>query len=219
MSELVTPYQLLIADDHQLVVDGIKSLLSGDKKYKVIHEANNGQQAIELLNASAVPIDILLLDVSMPVLSGLEVCKIAKQQYADIKVLIVSMYNSTSVIKEALKVEADGYILKNTGKNELIVALDKIVDGGTYFSQDIIPILCNQLKKQNPQKDKAHKLSIREKEILALIVKEYTSDEIGEKLFISKKTVDKHRANILEKTNCKSTVGLVKYAIEEGIGA
>ena len=102
MDKTRTTYNILIADDHQLVMDGIKSLMTKSKKFKIVREALNGQQAIDILNTSNIPIHILLLDVTMPLLSGIEVCKIVKRQHPNIKVLLVSMYHSTSVIKEAL---------------------------------------------------------------------------------------------------------------------
>ncbi|HTN45453.1 MAG TPA: response regulator transcription factor [Flavipsychrobacter sp.] len=216
MNEPITLYNILIADDHQLVIDGIKSLMANEDRYRIRHEATDGQQAMNILTISGETIDILLLDVSMPLLTGIEVCKMAKLQRPDIKVLLLSMYHNTSVIREALKAEADGYVLKNTGKEELIMALDKITNGGTFFSQDIMPILSQLVRKNFTAQEKEHTLTEREKEILGLIVQEFTSEEIGEKLFISKKTVEKHRSNILEKTGCKSTIGLVKYAFENG---
>lgn len=216
MSKMNPLFKILLADDHQLVIDGLRSLLANEEKYAVVREALNGQQAMDILQQSKEPVDILLLDVSMPLLTGIEVCKMAKSQYPQIKVLLLSMYHNTSVIKEALKAEADGYILKNTGREELLTALDKIADGGTYFSQDIMPILFQLVRRSDLARQKEHDLTEREKEILILIVQELTSEQIADKLFISRKTVEKHRANLLEKTSCKSTIGLVKYAFENG---
>lgn len=213
VEEVVT---ILIADDHPLVIEGVKSLLATSNHFKIVLEASNGQQAIDLLTTQNHPIDILLLDVNMPLLSGVEVCIKAKQLQPDIKVLLLSMYHNIAVVREALKAEADGFILKNTGKDELIKALDKVANGGTYFSQDILPILTQLVKKDAMVANNGAVLSDREREILSLIVQEYTSEVIGEKLYISKKTVEKHRANILEKTGCKSTIGLVKFALENG---
>ena len=113
--------------------------------------------------------------------------------------------------------EADGYILKNSGRTEILQALHRISNGGTYFSQDIVPIIYNQYNKQKVQDEQLSQLTAREKEVLSLIVKEYTSEEIADKLCISKKTIDNHRQHLLEKTNCKSTVGLVKFAIKSGL--
>ncbi|WP_118972229.1 response regulator transcription factor [Taibaiella koreensis] len=208
---------ILIADDHQLVIDGLKSMLVSEPQYHIAAEANDGEQAWDLITATSGQFRLLITDVNMPLLSGVALCRRVKQSYPGIKVLIVSMYNSVSVVKEAVAAEADGYILKNTGKTEFLKALHRISDGGTYFTQDILPIIYGQYQKEKQQEEALDHLSQREKEILALIVKEHTSEEIAAQLFISKKTVDNHRAHLLEKTNCKSTIGLVKYAIKNGI--
>lgn len=151
----------------------------------------------------------------MPLMSGIELCKIIKEQHSHIKVLILSMHNSVSIVKEALNAEADGYMLKNTGQEEFIKAIDRILGDGTYFSQDILPIILNQFNKEKQEAQRTA-LTQREKEVLELIVQEYTSKEIADKLFISKQTVDTHRINIMQKTGCKSLVGLIKYAIQVG---
>jgi DNA-binding NarL/FixJ family response regulator len=209
--------RILIADDHQLVIDGIKSMLASEPHYQIIAEANNGRTAWEMISSSAAgQYQLLITDISMPLLGGVELCRMVKQERPEIKVLILSMYNNVSVVKEAIAAEADGYILKNTGKEEFLTALYRISDSGTYFTQDILPIIYNQYQKEKKSEGELAALSQREKEILVLI-KENTSEEIARKLFISKKTVDNHRAHILEKTNCKSTIGLVKYAIKNGI--
>lgn len=207
---------ILIADDHQMVIDGLKMMLD-HQSYNVISEANNGQEAIDLINVNPQKYDLVLTDISMPLLSGTELCKMIKAQFPHIQVLILSMYNNAQAVKEAVLAEADGYILKNSGRNELLQALHRITNGGTYFSQDIVPIIYGQYQKRKAQDEKLNMLSPREKEILLLIVKELTSEEIAEKLFISKKTVDNHRQHLFVKCNCKSTVGLVKYAIANGL--
>lgn len=209
--------QIIIADDHQMVIDGIKSMLSANQEYVIVAEANNGQAALDLIASNPDKFQLLLTDISMPLLSGTELCKMVKAQYPHVQVLILSMYNNATAVKEAVMAEADGYILKNSGKEELLNALYRISNGGTFFSHDIVPIIYNQYQKQRKQDEELNVLSPREKEVLALIVKELTSEEIAEKLFISKKTVDNHRQNLFLKCNCKSTVGLVKYAIKHGI--
>ncbi|MGE6219152.1 response regulator [Nubsella zeaxanthinifaciens] len=207
---------ILIADDHQMVIDGLKMMLDGDV-YQVISEANNGQEAIDLIQTQPEQYHLLLTDISMPLLSGTELCKMVKSQFPHIQVLVLSMYNNAQAVKEAVLAEADGYILKNSGRTELLQALHRITNGGTYFSQDIVPIIYGQYQKQKVKDEKLNVLSPREREILSLIVKEFTSEEIAEKLFISKKTVDNHRQNLFIKCNCKSTVGLVKYALANGL--
>jgi two-component system, NarL family, nitrate/nitrite response regulator NarL len=211
------PIRVLIADDHQMVIDGLRSMLSNESHYQVVAEAPNGQEAYELIAADPGAVEFLLTDISMPLLTGTQLCKMVKSQFPHIQVLILSMYNNAPAVKEAILAEADGYILKNTGKAELLKAMHRIADGSTYFAQDIIPLIYGQYHQQKIQDAQLSQLSKREKEVLALIVKEMTSEEIAEQLFISKKTVDNHRQHLLEKTNCKSTVGLVKFAIKMGI--
>ncbi|MBK0378685.1 response regulator transcription factor [Mucilaginibacter segetis] len=208
---------IIIADDHQMVIDGLRSLLAHNEQYQIIAEANNGQAAYELIAAEPQKFQFLLTDISMPLLTGTQLCRMVKSEFPHIQVLILSMYNNAPAVKEAIMAEADGYILKNAGRTELLQAMHRITCGGTYFSQDIVPIIYNQYHKQKVQDEQLNQLSIREKEILSLIVKEFTSEEIAEKLFISKKTVDNHRQHLLEKTHNKSTVGLVKFAIKSGL--
>lgn len=207
---------ILIADDHQIVIDGIKSILA-NTPYQIIAEATNGQQAFDVISANPERFDVLITDISMPLLSGTDLCKIIKQSFPKIKVLILSMYSSAIMVKEAVLAEADGFLLKNSGKEELLNALYKIVNDSTYYADEIIPIIYSQIAKENNQRENTAMLSDRELEILTLIVKELTSEEIAKRLFISKKTVDNHRANILEKTGSRSTVGLVKFALAHGI--
>lgn len=208
---------ILLADDHQMMIDGIRNLLGKESNINIADEANNGQVAYEKVAANPEKFDFILTDISMPLLSGTELCKMVKSEFPHIQILILSMYNNSTAVKEAVLAEADGYILKNAGKDELLKAIHRISNGGTYFSQDIIPLIYNQYHKEKIQNDQLSLLTTREREILALIVKEMTSEEIAETLFISKKTVDNHRQHILEKTGCKSTVGLVKFAIRLGL--
>ncbi|GAB2683751.1 response regulator transcription factor [Mucilaginibacter koreensis] len=214
MSEQIN---VIIADDHQMVIDGLRSMLAADERYHIVAEANNGQAAYERITASPQSFHMLLTDISMPLLTGTQLCRMVKSQFPHIQVLILSMYNNAPAVKEAVMAEADGYILKNAGRNELLQALHRIQTGGTYFSQDIVPIIYNQYNKQKVQDEQLSQLTLREREVLSLIVKELTSEEIADKLCISKKTVDNHRQHLLEKTNCKSTIGLVKFAIRIGL--
>lgn len=217
MSTNTETIRILIADDHQMIIDGIKGMLGNDTPYQITGEAINGQDAYDMIQQQPDKYDLLVTDVSMSHLSGIELCRMVKAQFPQIKVLVLSMYSSSTVIREALAAEADGYILKNTGRDEFLRALHRICDGGTYFTQDILPVIYQQFQKEKKQQDELAVLSTREKEVLALIIREYTSAEIADKLFISKKTVDNHRQNILTKTNCKTTIGLVKYAIRNGL--
>jgi len=208
---------IIIADDHQMLLDGVKNMLSGIPQYNVVAEANNGQEAYERITELPEAFNLLLTDISMPLLSGTQLCRMVKDKFPHIQVLILSMYNNAVAVKEAVLAEADGYILKNAGKDELLKAIHRITNGGTYFADDIVPLIYNQYHKEKIQQDQLSVLTTREREILSLIVKEMTSEEIADKLFISKKTVDNHRQHLLEKTGCKSTVGLVKFAVKLGV--
>lgn len=209
--------RIIIADDHQIIIDGIKSMLSEEKKYSIVEEASNGQEAMDKITLLPENYDVLITDISMPLLSGTDLCRMVKHSYPDIKVLVLSMYSSAPMIREAIMAEADGFILKTSGKEELLQALHKISNNGTYYSQETIPVLYSQIEKEKQQKQNTSVLTEREREILSLIVQEYTSEEIANKLHISKKTVDNHRTNLLEKTNNRSTIGLVKYALKNGM--
>jgi DNA-binding NarL/FixJ family response regulator len=215
MSNSKNKTNILIVDDHQLVIDGLKSMLASEKNYVIKGEALNGQQALEMITSKPEEYQLVVTDITMPLMSGIELCKIVKEQFPHIKVLILSMHNSITIVKDALNAEADGYMLKNTGQDEFIKAIERVLGDGTYFSQDILPIILNLFQKEKKETLK-NALSQREKEVLELIVQEYTSKEIAEKLFISKQTVDTHRINIMQKTDCKTLVGLIKYAIQSG---
>lgn len=208
---------ILLADDHQMIIDGIIGMLSTEAGYRIAATAADGQHAMELISARPDAYDVLLTDISMPLLSGIELCRMVKSSYPRLQVLVLSMYSSVAAVEAAVLAEADGYILKSSGRTELLRALHRITSGGTYYAEAITPILFGQYQKSKTREDVKRLLSARELEILSLIVKEMTSEEIGDELFISKKTVDNHRAHILDKTGCKSTVGLVKWAIKNGL--
>ncbi|UXX79600.1 response regulator transcription factor [Reichenbachiella carrageenanivorans] len=203
-------YNILIVDDHQMFIDGIQSLLIGQDKYKISHEANDGQTALDLLKTTEV--DILISDLSMPGMSGAELVNTVKQKYPCIKVLVLSMHNNRETVGEILMSEAEGYILKNTGKKELLNALDRITEGSTFYSKEVMSIMKDKVQKQKKIEKETQCLTERELEILQLIVQELSSEEIADQLFISRRTVDTHRKNILKKTQAKTIVGLIKFA-------
>ena len=207
---------ILLVDDHRIMLDGIESMLQ-HADYNILGLCGNGEEAWEWLKENEAQVNIVITDISMPIMNGIELCKKIKATYHHINVLMLSMYNSAAAINEVLHAEADGFILKNASKGEFINALHKIQNGGTFFSQEIIPFLYKQIIEERKKDIELAVLTQREKEILEMIALENTSDEIASKLFISKKTVDNHRTNMLQKTNSKSTIGLVKFAIRNGI--
>ncbi len=204
-------YNIIIADDHHIIIDGLKSVLQ-NTPFIITAEAKNGQEALNIISQNPENYQILISDIGMPILSGTELCKMVKQKFAHIKVLMLSMYGSELVIEEALKAGADGFILKNSGKAQLLHALEKITNNENYYSDEIIPVIYSQINKQ-----KANTLTPHELEILKLIVKEFSREQIADKLCISVRTVDNHRIKILEKTGCNNTIALVKYAISNNL--
>jgi DNA-binding NarL/FixJ family response regulator len=202
---------LALVDDHQIVIDGLTSLLKGHDKFKFAFATTNSGEVIERI--AQTPIDVLLTDVMMPKLPGNQLAKQVKEKYPDVKILALSMSGQGDLVNEMIEdADISGYVLKNIGKQELITALEKIAAGGIYFSDEVIDELqrTSQRKKQNAE---AH-LTDREIEIIRLIEKEYNNKQIAETLFISERTVETHRKNIFRKTNTNSVIGLVKYAYE-----
>lgn len=209
-------YNILLVDDHQIILDGVKSILSTQSKYSIKSTALNGQEALLFIEREPNGYDIIISDILMNKVNGFELCKIIKQNHPEITVVMFSMYNDVQHVKKALECEADGYILKNTGQKEFINALDTLIDKGTYFTQEIVPLLFKEIRMKRPYIPNV-KLTQRETEILSLILEELTSKEIAEKLFISKQTVDTHRMSLMEKTGSRSVIGLMKFAISNNL--
>lgn len=207
--------KILIADDHQMFIDGIKSLLKKEQSISIVGEVHNGNEALEFISNN--PIDLLITDISMPEIDGLELTKHVKYSFPNIKVLVISMHNDNQIISEILLAEAEGYILKNTGKTELITAIKTIAEGSTYYSNSVLTIMMQKIKKQQYQDKETQSLTERELEILNLIVQEYSTTEIADKLFISPRTVDTHRKHIMQKTNSKTIIGLIKFVFRNGL--
>lgn len=210
-----TPTKILLVDDHELILTGLQALLNQEPNLQVVALANNGLAALNLLKTEAV--DIVITDVKMPEMNGIVLTQNIKQKYPAIKVLVLTLYNDREYVTEILNADADGYLLKNVGQQELIKAINHIVNNGTYYSQEIVSILKTEMKEKQTQNNVLQELSKRELEVINLICQEYSSNEIAEKLFISKATVDVHRKNILQKTGVKNLVGLIRFALQNGI--
>jgi DNA-binding NarL/FixJ family response regulator len=206
--------KLFFVDDHQMLIDGMKALLKNESAFEVCGEANSSERALELLQNN-VP-DILISDINMPGMSGIELARKVKEQFPGVKILALSMYGEKSMISEMLDAGVSGYILKNTGREELVNALMKISEGGLFFSDEVSAEMMKAMSERGQKKEEKEEvtLTIREKEILELIAKEYSNAQIADTLFISERTVETHRKNIFRKTNTKTVVGLIKYAIE-----
>lgn len=201
-----TAIKIVLVDDHQIVLDGLKSLLDADDAFEVLAAVNSGEQALITLEKNQP--HILLSDFSLPGINGLELSTIVKEKYPSVKRVLLSMHDEAHLIRQIMKTGVDGYLLKSIQQVELKQALHQIYSGLPYVSPEITKMILTDLSGDK----KEELLTERELEILKLIVKEYSNKAIAEKLFISERTVETHRKNIFRKTNTGSLVGLVKFA-------
>ncbi|WP_194976018.1 response regulator [Aquiflexum lacus] len=198
--------KVLLVDDHAILLDGVKSLLSHDASVDVIGEANSAEKALEFLKANEV--DLLITDFNLPGMDGLSLVRLVKKISPKTKIIVLSMHDETHLVKEILKEGVEGYVLKNDSHKELKMAIQYVQEGRIYLSNNINRIIINSLNF--PEEDRL--LTDREREILKLIAKEFANREIAEQLFISERTVETHRKNIFRKTKTNSLVGLIKFA-------
>lgn len=203
--------KLFIVDDHQIVVDGLRSLLNNEDKYAIVGCCNQPKEVVAMLDE--LDVNILLTDINMPEMSGVELTRYVKRKHPQIKVLALSMFGERQVIKEMIDAGISGYILKNTGKQELLEALDKLSKGQTFFGEEVTRELMKSFKRD----EEGSHLTNREIEIIRLIECEHSNKKIADMLFISERTVETHRKNIFRKTSTQSIVGLLKYAYEHKI--
>jgi two-component system, NarL family, response regulator NreC len=210
----MTPYRIVLADDHVLVRQGLKQLIERDTHLQVIGEANDGLEVIRMLRR-LVP-DLLIMDISMPHLRGIETLREVKSLHPDVKSLVLTMYRDREYLFGAMSAGASGYVLKDDADTQLFAAIDKIRRGGVYVSPrlaDDLVELAARGRRDGPDGDR---LSLREREVLKLTAEGKTSKEIADLLGISYRTVEHHRANITDKLNLKGTADLVRYAIGNG---
>jgi len=214
--------KILIADDHPMFREGVRRILEKEESYLVVGEANDGQEVIDL--ADRQPVDLVIMDINMPGLNGIDTTRALVKDKPSLKILALTMHREDRYIMKMLKAGALGYILKDDGKEKLLEAVATVLEGNSYFGQDVSDALLSSfmnkriLAENQPPVAPEANLTDRELEILKLItVEELTSEEIANKLYISKRTVDTHRKNILLQLGVKNSVGLVKYAIKLGL--
>jgi len=208
--------KILIADDHQLFREGLVTLLSDDADIEVIGQVEDGGQAVEV--AKKLNPDVLIMDIGMPVINGIEATGILKNELPDLKVIGLTMHAEKNFIKGMLEAGAYGYLFKNCAYDELIHAINTVSTGNKYLSNEITDVLIHDyIGKQNDAEVVDPILSEREQEVLKLLAEGKSSTEIAELLFVSVKTIGTHKQHIYEKLNLNSTAGLVKYAIKKGI--
>ena len=207
--------RIAITDDHPIVIEGIRIMLKSDKEIVVSQSFSNITDMFIELDEN---IQVLLLDINLPDGSGITACKDLLQKFPNLLIIALTNFEDATFIKQIMKNGAMGYLLKNTGKSELIEAIKTVLNGERYLQKTIREILLNEsLGKTATSSFFIPKLTGREKEILALIIKEFTTEEIAEMIFISVKTVESHRSNLMQKLGVKNSAGLVRVAFEKGL--
>lgn len=216
-------YKIIIADDHQLVLQGISAMVNELPDFEIIATANDGKDALN--KVKLLQPDLILLDIEMPRMNGLEAGRLIKKEFPSIRVLFLSMYLEKSLIKKVVEIGADGYIIKSADKEEFCLGLKKIMEGKKYFCSDISEAMANGgnasvLSKGNliNSEQIAH-LTERERDVLRLVAEGMSNKEIGKELFISHRTVDSHRTNLMKKLDIHSMAELIRFAYQNGIVA
>ena len=202
--------KLVIVDDHPLVLDGLISRLNRSQEIQIIGQASNGKEALEVVER--LNPDVVLMDINMPEMNGIEAAEIFKEKFPEIKLLVLSMHDDHEYVITLTQAGAKGYILKSASADEMLMAIKAIFMGGVYYSPEIANILVN--KDSNSHDDA---LSSREQMVLALLARGLSNKDMARKLDISVRTVETHRRNIKNKLNISTTSGLVRYAIDNGL--
>jgi len=209
------PINIILTDDHQIVRDGIKAMLSDADGIRIIAQAGSGNELFDLLKTKKT--DVIILDIELPDMSGIDICSRITKEYPEIRILILSMYTGEEFIFKAISEGAKGYLPKNTSREELVMAIKAVAGNREYFSPEISGIMLKsyiqQAKSVNRDARDLSDLSKREIEILRMLAEGYPNTEIAEKLFISIRTVESHKSHIMQKLEIHTTVELVKFAI------
>jgi len=223
MVTMTTPVKVLIADDHTLFRSGLEVLLNTVEGIDLLGTAADGEETITL--STTLQPDVVLLDITMPKLNGIETSRALKQQLTGIKILVLTMHDQEEYLFQMIRAGADGYLLKTAGIEELVNAIYEVARGQSFFSAPVFELMAHryiqdaQQVERPPRSSQAMlaQLTNREQEVLILITQGFTNPEIATKLFISPRTVDTHRTNLMQKLGIKNTAGLVRFAIEQGL--
>lgn len=211
--------KIIIADDHRLIRDGIKSYLEDDPEFKIIGEAENGEETLEKVRSKQP--NLVLMDINMDKINGIDCTKKIKAEFPYIKILALTMLKESQHIREMIRSGASGYLLKDCDEDEIKDAIKKACNGEMVYSKEVSASIMSGLNEHlssvQETTQKTIPLTNREREVLNLIIDEHNNSEIAEKLFISVRTVDAHKRNLLEKTGSKNIAGLVRFAIENGL--
>jgi len=204
-------YSVLLVDDHPILTDGLKMVFRDDAQFDIVAATQSATYALAFLRTK--PVDLMVADYSMPDINGVELIKQAKIVHPSLKIIMLTMHDEAAVIKEAIAAGADGYVLKKSAMDELSLAMQSVLKGKPYLSAEAGQKLFQLAKQQEPDEP----LTDREVEVLRLIIKELTNKEIAARLFISDRTVEVHRKNLMRKIKCTNTVGLIKYAFAHNL--
>ncbi len=208
--------RVLIVDDHAILRDGLKALLQGESDIEVVGEASTGREAIRLIRQ--VKPDVVLMDISMPDMTGLEATEVIKKGYPEVKVIALTVHESETYLKRMMQVGAKGYVVKRAAATELTTAIRTVMKGGVYIHPDIAKQLVSEMARLEPVRpEKQKQLSEREWQVLRLIALGYTNQQIADRLALSVKTVETYRARIAEKLGLHTRAELVKFAIQQGL--
>ena len=213
-----SPYRIMIVEDHTILRQGLRVLLSSDPDFEIVGEAEDGRESVRLADTLAP--DLIIMDLSMPKMTGTEAISEIKKRNTDTKIVVLTVHKGEDYVLSALKAGADGYVLKDANREELATAIKKVLEGKRYLSPDISgKVIEGYLEGKKALKTKTSwdTLTQREREILKLIAEGYKNKEVAESLFISVKTVQKHRSNLMEKLDLHNTAALTVFAIEKGL--
>ena len=209
--------KIILVDDHSLFRNGLRGLLERNEGFRVVGEASSGEEFLSLLEQESFAADIVFMDFSMPGLDGAQTTERALARRPDLRIITLSMFGEESYYSRMVEAGARGLLLKDSDIGDVLEAIAAVMGGGSYFSPRLLSSLTGRMHAREHDELADDQLSSREREILVAVCRGLSNQEIADELFISKRTVDKHRANILEKTGCKNTASLVVYAIRNGI--
>jgi DNA-binding NarL/FixJ family response regulator len=209
--------RIILVDDHSLFRNGLRGLLERNEGFRVVGEASSGEEFLSLLEQESFGADIVFMDFSMPGLDGAQTTERALARCPDLRIITLSMFGEESYYSRMVEAGARGFLLKDSDIGDVLEAIAAVMGGGSYFSPRLLSSLTGRMHAREHDELADDQLSSREREILVAVCRGLSNQEIADELFISKRTVDKHRANILEKTGCKNTASLVVYAIRNGI--
>lgn len=220
MSSYNQTIRVAVADDHALFREGIKMIVESRENLRCVIEADNGQALLDAIAKAAKEPDVVLLDLKMPVMDGMECTKRLREEYPRIKILILTMLDQDDYILHLLDLGANGYLLKNSSADEVQRAIETVMERDFYFSEHVSKVMLSGLQRKRksvPVLNATASITEREQEVLRMMCDEHTTAEIAERLFLSVRTVETHRKHLMEKLGAKNTAGIIYRALKEGV--